>query len=127
MNANQLITAIEQSRQSHHFSINLSPRRQTGLPNDVFVMEPTDDLQHWVVYYTEQGEIWDRHQFDNEGAACDYVYSILSREPNPATRGPLSQEELRTADTLARERVERKRARLIALGLDPVTGAPTPL
>jgi hypothetical protein len=126
MNVNQLLAAIEESGQSRHFSINLVARRQSGLPNNVTVVEPSDELGHWVVYYTERGEIWDRHEFDSEEAACEYAHSILMRSPHPVTRGPLTDEERRIADNLARERIERKRARLISLGLDPVTGNSAP-
>jgi hypothetical protein len=74
----------------------------------------------WEVYFVERDEIIDPRVFDDEDQACDYVCSLLTR-PSDAGRKP-TDEELRRADQLAREREERFRARLSAAGLAPRTG-----
>ncbi len=126
MNVAELRRHIDDAGQSRYFSISTMPSYSRGLPNDATIMKPSlEEPGRWLVFYTERGQVFDRRVFDSEDLACQHVHSILTRRFQPMTRGPLTVEERRTAATLAAEREERMRTRLVAAGLDPVTGKPS--
>lgn len=88
-------------------------------------MEPSvEEPDKLVVYYTERGQTWGHQVFDSEEAACDYVYTILTKPAPPITRGPLTVEERKKAATQLREAEHRVRELLITAGRDPETDDP---
>lgn len=124
MNVTELLRAIDQSKKRLHFSIRSIPQPHL-LPDDAVIMEPSvEEPDKWVVYYADRRQTWNHQIFDNEEAACGYVYAILAKPESPPTREPLTVEEQKRVATQLQEAEHDVRELLIAVGRDPETGNP---
>jgi hypothetical protein len=125
VNVAELRRAIADAGAGMHFSARARADTSPGKPDNVTILEPSlDEPDRWVVYYTERGQVFDLHTFDSEDAACDYMYSILTKPASPITRGPMTAEEQQEAASQLRKAKQRARELLIAAGRDPETGQP---
>lgn len=55
------------------------------IPFEQYAMENRG--RKWFVFYSERGQRNSEQAFDNESDACDYLYSVLVKDPSTRKRG----------------------------------------
>lgn len=59
-----------------------------GVRPDVFTSDPSQDEAYvlvdeggWCVFYSERGQRTNEQLFDSESDACEYLLSVIARDP----------------------------------------------